>query len=163
MADQTQPHGKILASWTFPEYIRHAYSRRWYMITGTIVIGSFILAAVYANPLFAVIIMMIVAIYILRSRRTPATITLAITEDGIQLGSTFYAYEALKSFWIVYLPPDVKRLYFTFANSVSPNLSVPLEDQNPVRVRELLAKNIIEDLEQHNESFSDAFQRLLKL
>ncbi len=163
MPDSTNAHGKVLASWTFPEYIRHHYSRTWYIAAGIIVGGSFLLSILKANILFAVFILMIVALYVIRNRRPPVDIRLNITEDGLEVENTFYSYDRMKAFWVVYQPPEVKRLYIGFKNTLSTNLSIPLQDQNPVRIREFLLRYVTEDLEQQNESFSDAVQRLLKL
>jgi len=54
-------------------------------------------------------------------------------------------------------------LYVRFQSGLRPNLSIPVEDQDPVALRAILLKYLEEDLDQRGESFSDGFQRILKL
>ncbi|KKU49315.1 MAG: hypothetical protein UX68_C0001G0063, partial [Parcubacteria group bacterium GW2011_GWA2_46_9] len=69
----------------------------------------------------------------------------------------------LKSFWIIYEPPEVKMLYFDFKNAWRPRLPIPLQDENPIEVRRLLLKYLEEDLSRESEPTSDALSRLLRL
>ncbi|MBI4414887.1 MAG: hypothetical protein HY566_01455, partial [Candidatus Kerfeldbacteria bacterium] len=75
----------------------------------------------------------------------------------------FYSYKDLATFWVVYEPPEVKRLFFTFKSSIRPHLAVPIEDQNPVAIRKTLQRYITEDLEREGEPATDALGRALKL
>ncbi|MFC1687178.1 hypothetical protein ACFL0L_01200 [Patescibacteria group bacterium] len=161
--DESTEHGKIHASWVFPEFSVTKRSRLWYIFASLIAGGAIVLLLLQANPLFAVFIMLVVIIYVVRQKQQPTTIVVSITEDGIEIGERFYSYDDLKEFWIAYEPPKVKRLYVRFRNAVRANLSIPLEDQNPVVIREFLLQYIEEDLEQRGESVSDAFQRFMKL
>ena len=155
-------HGKTLMRWDFPEYAQYQRGRAWYIVATVITVGAFLLSAFTGNPLFAVFIALVVAIWVIRNRRPPTRIFLRITEDGLQVASAFYPYDSVRSFWIIYKPPEVKRLYIGFKNTLRTNLSLLLENQNPVKVREILLKFIQENLEQEGESISDALQRLLK-
>ena len=93
----------------------------------------------------------------------PAQLMVSIFEDGIQAGENFYAYRDLKSFWIIYEPPEVKTLYFDFKSAWRPRLPVPLAEENPVEVRRFLLKYLEEDLSRESEPTSDALSRLLRL
>lgn len=161
--DESTEHGKIHASWDFPEFIRSKRSGWWYAFAALVAGGSIILSILSANPLFAIFIVLIVIIYVVRLKQRPSTIVVSITEDGIEVGERYYSYDDLKEFWIAYEPPKVKRLYIRFRNGVRANLSIPFEDQNPVAIREILLQYLEEDLDQRGESVSDAFQRFLKL
>ena len=65
--------------------------------------------------------------------------TFAITEDGLLVGNEFFPYEKIKNFYIIYQPPDVKMLYFDPKNILRPLIGIPLDDQNPSAIREILS------------------------
>lgn len=162
--DQSIDHGATLMAWTIPEYERHARSIGWYILAVLAGIALLVWAFITASYLFAIIILMVAVILYRQASRTPATLHFALTEDGLELGDRhFYSYKDLATFWIVYEPPDVKRLFFTFKSSVRPYLAVPIENQNPVAIRKTLQRYIAEDLEREGEPATDAFGRSLKL
>ncbi len=165
MADaQSTDHGKTLMSWSIPEYEQHERSFGWYALAVLVGIGLLVWALISANYLFAIIILMVAVILYRQATAIPAMLHFAITEDGLELGDRhFYSYKDLATFWVVYEPPEVKRLFFTFKSSIRPHLAVPIEDQNPVAIRKTLQRYITEDLEREGEPATDALGRALKL
>ena len=113
--------------------------------------------------LLILIIAIFVVIYYLRDRKEPRSIRINITEDGVELDETYYEYASIKNFWIIYNPPNVKKLYFSFKSGLRPSFSISLENQNPLKVREMLLKYIPEDTDKEDESLSDGLTRVLKL
>lgn len=160
---ENQKHGKILASWTFQEFIKYQRNIGWYIITSLVSIGLLIWAILTANFLFALIIILAAIIVILHRRREPSEIAFQITEDGIKIGSKFYEWEDLKNFWIIYEPPEVKSLYINSRNPLTPALSVPIGDKNPVEIRRILLDYIEEDLTKKDESATDQLEKWMKL
>ena len=156
-------HGKRFASWVFPEFEDHKRSKLWYIIASIVLIGLVIYGIASTNFLFAIFFALASFIYVIRMQRRPRIISFAITEDGLEVHESFYAYKDLDKFWIVYEPPEVKTLYITFTSKIRPLLSIPLESQNPLVIREILLRYLKEDLERDNELLSDALQRELKL
>jgi len=161
--EQSTDHGKRFASWTFPEFPDHKRKKNWYIIASVILLGFIVYGIASANYLFAIFFALAGFIYAIQIQRKPRIVTFSITEDGIEVHETFYAYKNLDKFWIVYEPPEIKTLYFTFTSKVRPSLSIPLESQNPLVIREILLRYLKEDLERDDELFSDALQRKLKL
>ncbi|MFA6098868.1 MAG: hypothetical protein WCV50_03780 [Patescibacteria group bacterium] len=157
-------HGKTLADWKFPEFIKHKRKFGWYVIVFILIGALMIFAILTSNPLFAILIFLFVIIYFFRTRREPATLEVIINEDGVSIGEkTFYIWKQIKSFWIIYEPPEVKNLYLDFKSGLRPSISISLENQNPLRIRKILSEYLPEDIEKENESFSDGLQRMLKL
>ena len=154
--------GKVIFSWTFPEFTRHDRSKRWYVIAALVVGAILIYCTVTANVLFAVIT--IVAYLItLMFHRSSNEVEFQITESGIVVNGRFYSYKQLKQFYIIYEPPDVKMLYFEPRSMISPRIPVALEDQDPVAIRETLNRYLTEDIDRENEPTSDQLSRLFKL
>lgn len=156
-------HGKRFASWNFHEFQAYKRSIGWYIVAAIVVIGLFIIALRQKNYLFVVIIALITFIYLILNQRKPRLVTFSISEDGLEVHETFYPFKDIKKFWIIYEPPEVKILYFDFQSGLRPILSIPLESQNPLKIRDILIKYIKEDLERDEELLSDAVLRSLKL
>jgi hypothetical protein len=149
-------------SWTFPEYERHHRAAGWFFWMGIAGLGLFLFAVLTANFLFASIIVFAALILALQHYRHPFTINFIISPDGISLQERLFPWKEIKSFWIIYEPPEVKNLYFEF-KGLRPRLRIPLHDQNPVAVRDALLPYLEEDLEKENEPLSDAVGRIFKL
>ena len=158
-----KPHGEALAEWTFPEYVQHERSKRWYVWAGVILALLLIYSIFTLNFLFAVIIILFVIILYAKAKNPPAEVKFKIFEDGIGIGSKFYKHKDVKNFWIIYEPPQVKTLYLNFKNKIRPVLAVPLEKQNPIRIRKILLDYVDEDLDKEEESFTEILGRRLKI
>ncbi len=160
----------ILKEWVIPEYTQHERGRGWFVAAGVVV---FILAIISLwtpnfvfdrpNFMFLVIVLLAGVTVVVRHRQIPPLLTVILYEDGLAVGESFYTFRELGSFWIVYEPPEVKNLYFHFQSAWRPRLPVPLENENPVEVREILLKYLPEDLARESEPTSDAISRVLKL
>ena len=149
--------------WQFKEQEQHERGGLWYFIM--IFVGSAILvySVLTDNFLFALIAIMAGITLVINHRHKPKNINFIITYRGIKLNNKEYLYKELKNFWIIYEPPEIKTLYFTFKNSLQPRLPIPLLDQNPVNVKNMLNLYMMEDTKQEDEPFSDAVSRLFKL
>lgn len=156
-------HGETLTAWTFPEFAAHQRGKTWYFSIIVICAAVLIWSAFTANYLFSLIIIIIGLILILQNRQKAAVLPCQIKEDGLEVGRNFYNYKDIKKFYIIYQPPEVKTLYFDFKSTLRPTLPIPLESQNPLKVREILKKYLEEDLEKEEEPASDAITRSLKI
>lgn len=156
-------HGKILMSWSFSE--DDHYERSWMWYVGILLVG--LLFLVYAimvnNFLFALIILISVIIIFTYSVKEPTEVNITITDNGIAIGKKFFSYEQLKNFWIVYNPPQVKKLFFNPKSRIMPELTVSLGDENPLKVREMLLKYLEEDLDREEEPLSEEVARWFKI
>lgn len=156
-------HGSALKQWFIPEYTQHERGQLWYVVLG-IISALFIIYAIWtANFLFAIIVLLAIIILLVRHANQPMSLVVSIHEDGLVVGESFFPYQDLKSFWIIFEPPHVKTLYFDFQNHWRPRLPVPLQDENPLAIREILLQYLGEDLSREGEPTSDALSRILKL
>jgi hypothetical protein len=156
-------HGQTLASWTFPEFSAHQRGKIWYSSIIIICAAVLIWSAFTANYLFSLIVIIFGLILVLQNRQKAAVLPCQIKEDGLEVGRNFYNFKDIKKFYIIYQPPEVKTLYFDFKSTLRPTLPIPLENQNPLKVREILKKYLEEDLEKEEEPASDAVSRSLKI
>lgn len=159
---QKGKHGKIFAQWTFPEYNKYERNKVWYFWFILILAGLVVFAIFEQNPLLGVIVVMVGFIIYFQGRKEPNQLVFQITEDGISLDNKFYGYNQLKKFWIIYQPPEVKELYFSFNSGIKPELSISFGNQNPVKIREHLLKYLEEDPTKEDESFSQGMRKMMK-
>ena len=163
MVEEIKNHGKTLTKWHFPEFEKMERSAYWYIILIIIAVGLLIFSLTESNFLFAVIIVMVVIIILLYQRKESLELDIKITEAGLQIGEKFYAYKDLEKFFIIYEPPEISTLYIEFKSNLKPRLSIPLQDQNPVKVRNTLLLFLEEDIYREEEPTSDSLTRWLKL
>ena len=155
--------GAPMISWDVDEYPHHDRSKYWYVLGA---IGGVLLvmyAIAVANFLFAVIILMIGVITLLSTFLPPDKIPVIITNTGLVVGDLYYDYEAVRDFSIAYDPPHIKYLYFEFHSPWQPLLSVPLEENDPNEVRDVLLQYCFENLDRTEESLTDVMRRLYKM
>jgi len=162
--DEYDPEvGEVLMAWQFKEHENGHRGRTWYIVASLLAAILLLYSVWTENFTFALLILLLVLVYFLLEWRTPDTITFAITDVGIAVGNRFYRYRDMDAFWIIYYPPEIKNVYFRFPNSYSPRFKIPLEDVDPVAVRELLLAFLNEDLEQEVIPLSESFGRIFKL
>lgn len=152
---------RVLMSWDAREFVKYEKSKAWYLAIGLLFAAALVYAILTKGYIMAITFVMLGIIVYMFSVKEPRTIKFAITEDGIKIDDKFYYYDDLESFWIIYKPPYVKTLNFRHSKLLIPEISIQLEDQDPVQVRELLLDNIPEDINRE-ESTVDILARKLK-
>jgi hypothetical protein len=159
----TGPYGDILAAWEFPEFIKYQRGKLWY-ISFTIVFLAMLIYAYFSdNLLFAIILVIFAVLYLSSVKEEPITMETAITEGGVFIGSKFIDYEDLRSFYVIYYPPEIKTLYLETKSFLRPRIAIPLENENPVHIREILLEYLDEDLEREEEPATEGISRIFKL
>jgi len=161
---KTNDYGKKIMSWQVPEYDKHERGQGWYIVS--VIFGLFFLiyAFLSSNFLFAAIIIIGALVIIMHDGREPMKVEFGITDEGLIVGKRFYDYDEIKDFSIVYKPHQaVKNLYFEFKSVLKPRLSIPLNNLNPLPIRENLLKYLPEDLERTDQPVSEALAKMFKL
>lgn len=162
--EETRDPGDVLLGWEVPEYEQPPKSRTWYLAAGLAGLAGLIYALFTSNFLFALIIIIAAVILILTEGQEPQRVAISLTDEGLILGKRFYDYDEFKNFSIVYKPKqDVKNLYFEFHNFFRHRITIPLEDVNPVKVRDILADYLPEDTERTDPPLSEQLSRMLKI
>ncbi len=150
-------------SWKFSEFTTPHRGRWWYVVAVLIGGGLFFASLFSGGYLFALILILFTVIYVLHHFHEPLPMHFALTDLGIVIGNRLYEYTDIEKFWIIYHPPEVKNLYIELKSLFHPHVTIPLEKENPLRVREHLRQFVVEDLEQDQEPFIDTCTRWLKI
>lgn len=174
-------YGQVLASWQFPEHTKHERSKKWYFFASIIlaliitvsitglsvtlfkIAGQAFSLSFDKNYLFIVLLILFLILYLYYERKEVQNISIFLTEDGIVFNNKLFEYSAFDHFYLVYFPPKVKNLYLQPKNIIRPLIIVPLGDENPIEVREILLDHLKENLEKEEMPTSEALSKILKL
>ncbi len=162
--NETQtPQGQTLLSWEFPSFERHERGLGWYVGATIVGLGLIIYGLTQRNFLLAVIVLLVAVTLVAREYIQPQRVTIKVTEDGVTIGDRTFRFREFATFWLVYEPPKVKLLYLEFKSGIRPSYTIPLLEQNPLRIRTVLQKYIREDLEREAEDLPDRLGRVFKI
>lgn len=150
---------EVLMSWQAREYHQYELDPYKMGVLVLVAIALIIYAVVTANYLFALIVIMVMVVLQIFGKKEPTTINVSMNKEGIEVGDKVFTFEDdLKSFWVLYNPPNVKTLNFDRQQAILPNIAVQLEEQNPLKIREMLLRYLPEDMEKE-EHFSERMAR----
>jgi len=154
-------HHEILYHWQGPEFEEVERDRKWYLVVTTLLI-LIIAWAIYSDSLIMAITFILIGmvgyIYI---HHEPRTLDFAITYDGMVAGNELYHFDNLESFWIFYEPPHTKILSLKSRGILLPYVHVPLHDEDPVKIREILMDFIPEAKQE--DGVVQIMERLIRL
>ena len=163
MENQELNSNDEIISWNFAEFSNKDRKNSWYVWYG-IILSALIIYALFAdNFLFAIILILFSLIIFLQNWRKPDQIHFAISARGINIGNSFYSMIDIEEFWLAYKPPEVKMLFIEFKAGWKPSLGIPLENQDPLQVREILLDFLPENLDNEDEPLPDTIARILNL
>lgn len=148
-----------LLAWNAPEFEKPEKTGRWYLVVAGI-LAVIIFYALFKNgPIMAITFILIGVTGYLMLNKEPREMLFRITQDGVVVGRQIYEFEHMRSFWIFYDPPYEKVLSFHLKGSFVPFLHIPIQDEDPVKIREVLLRFIPEVKQE--KSMVDTVERIL--
>lgn len=130
--------------WTAPEFNYYHKDKSWFIVPALIALVLLAIAIWLKNYTFAIIIPLAFFCLYIYGTKTPKKISFSISHRGVIIDKTIYTYDNLKSFWIFYDPPRLKKLCLHGKKTFMPAISIPLAEQNPTQIRALLLKYLPE-------------------
>ena|SRR3989338_8722394 len=146
--------------WATYEYEHHEKTPDWYWALGVIALGLIVVAFIFKNFLFAIIIIIGAFTMALYASRRPEIVNITLSPRGVKIKNRMFPYQNIKSFWIEYDPPYQKELIIEADRLALPKISVDMEDVDPLLVRNFLKQFIRE--KRHEESLFDTVLKLLR-
>lgn len=153
--------GKILHSWQAPEFEVYEKSGRWYIIAALFIVVMVVYAIFADSPIMAITFILIGIVGYIYSQRNPNVVNFTITSKGILANKEMYLYENIFSFWIFYEPNHTKVISLHTKASMLPFVHIPLGNEDPVKLRELLMRDIPEI--KQDQSLIDTIERVLHI
>ncbi len=159
--DEGSSVGRILHQWKAPEFEVYEKSSRWYIIAGLFIVAMIAYALFTNGPIMAITFILIGIVGYIHLQKDPRVITFSITSKGVIADKEMYLYDNINSFWIFYDPNHTKTISLHTKASMLPFIHIPLADEDPVRLRELLMRNIPEI--KQDPGLIDAIERVLHI
>lgn len=153
---------EAIITWAAPEFPHYERGRLWFSIGGGIVLLLVLYGIWTGSWTESIVFLLLASVYYLTHHEQPRQISVVVSAMGIKVGDKMYPYSNIKNFWILYHPPHVKKFGFRPAEGWSHDVTISLEDQNPVELRNFLVTQIPE-WEGKQESITEMFTRICKL
>jgi hypothetical protein len=136
-------------------------SGRWYVIAALFIILMVAYALFTNAPIMAITFILLGIVGYIHLQKDPRVITFSITTKGVVADKELYLYENMHSFWVFYDPPHTKTISLHTKASMLPFVHIPLRNEDPVKLRELLIAEVPEI--KQDPSLIDAIERVLHI
>lgn len=153
---------EVYYQWTILSKAEHERGHWWYIIAGILGVALVAYSIYTANFLFAVMIVLIAFIIILNDALPARKINFALTDRGVIVGGKTYPYRSFTSFYIVYEPPRISKVVLELPG-VRQDLSIDLNGNDPLEIREFLLQVLPENLDRETEPLGDLLERFFRL
>lgn len=123
--------------WSAYEHEHVERGSDWYWALGIAAASLSVISILFANFLFAVLIILAAFTIALSARTPPERVEFEISEKGIRTGNVLHRYDEVISFWV----DDEKAEPVLLVDTVkfmSPNLIIPLANVDPGDIRNYL-------------------------
>ncbi len=133
--------------WETEEYYFQEKTSDWYWVVGIIGISIAILAMIFGDTLFALLILISTFALALFASKRPHVVRFEVSKKGIMIERTLYPYATLDSFWVednrhIGTP---SKLIVKSRKAIVPLIAIPLDGIDPDDVRDFLLDNLLED------------------
>lgn len=145
-----------IIEWNAPEHHHVEKTSDWYWAVGIVAVTAALVAFIFGNIIFGILIVVGTCALMLHASKYPATVHCEINDRGIAVDETLYPFLSLDSFWINLDEPQPK-ITLKSRKSFMPYITIHIDEVNPEDIREILLDYIAET--EHHESFA---QKLLE-
>lgn len=158
--EEKQWFTKILMEWEPVEFREAPRNDNWYLWLGIAAAVLITIAILTKTYIVAVTFFLLAVVLVMFAQKPVKRMRVRITDTGLEVRNRFYPYHTLKNFWVLYNPPHVTTLNFSQREKISLYINIEIEDQDPVKLRDILLEYLPED-ENKEEDFVDAVARRL--
>lgn len=154
------PQSKALIQWQAYEFKPRVISRSFYVWIGIFLLAVIIYALVSNSPVMAITFILIGIMGYITLEQDPALLNCTVTKSGIIVGRELYDFETIESFWVQYEEHE-QYISIKTNGALTPFTHIPLGDENPVTIRDILSQYIPE--ERHDKTFIDIIEKILHI
>ena len=131
-------------SWNATAERRAPKTAEWFLAMSIVAVALIATAVLLGNMLFAVVIGIATAVFLLHLRRAPSAVRAQVDAGGVSFGETHYTYAHLASFWVE-TRDDRPRLLLRHKKLLSLLTAIPLRDLHPNIIRAALKEFLPEE------------------
>ena len=129
-------------TWEAAEHYHIEKTADWYWALGIIALVGAVIAIIFSNILFAVVIILSAVVMVIVSLREPSLIPFAITPRGIRIDDQLHPYATLQSFYIDEDAPHGPQLIIKSSGMLHPLIVIPLPSEAIEEIDEILAEHL---------------------
>ena len=160
-SSNTEVKESVLLAWKALEYPEYTRDLRYYALVGLlflVLIGY----SIFMRDWYGIGILVILIGFILwYQTKKPVEHVYRASQLGLYVDNRFYAYNEIYSFWLLF-GKNSRSLNIIFNKKYLPQLTIILENVDPLVVRTTLGKYIPEE-NSRKETISDRLVRLFRL
>lgn len=160
--EETSP-SKFMISWTGLLYYHNPDMKAVWSVV-IIFWALAVISQIFQKIISSTVLMVMIGLMVLvqAKRKHKNTGEIVLSPRGIKIGNVNHNYSGIKSFWVDYEPEHrVEELSIQLKKWYMPYIRLPIEGQDPVRLRNFLLQYIPEV--QHEISLSEIIARRLGL
>ncbi len=154
------PQTNTFLQWSAAEFADRDIPRSFYLWTGGFLLATIAYALVTNSPIMAITFILIGIMGFITIEKTPAVLHCSISKEGIIVDRELYDFDNIESFWIIYEEHE-KYLSLKTNGRLTPYAHIPLGDENPVTVRDILIQYIEET--KHDPTLVDIIGKMLHI
>lgn len=160
---QTTEDDSVIYQWVVEDRRTHERGWIWYVMASLIGIALVTSAIVTQNFLFAILILLFAFIILLQGIVPIKKLKVSVTYSGISVENNHYPWRKFRSFFIIYNPPYVNRLYFEKKDKQG-YLGLELNDDlDPYELRDIMLSFLPENIDKDDEELIDTVRRIFKI
>lgn len=133
------PMEKVSLTWQAPEYNHYQRTTDWFWAVGIITLSIAVLAFIYNNALFGILILISAGILVFYAVREPGVINYEINQRGIMIDKDLHPYLTIESFWIETRHGEPKIILKSKKNLL-PYIIIPLHEESVDDVSNVLSE-----------------------
>ena len=131
-------------TWTAHEHAHTEKGSDWFWALGIIAVSSAVVALLFRNVLFALLILVGTFTLALLSAHPPRKRTFRLTPRGLLIDTALYPYQLLVAFWIEGRETEHPTLIVDAQRFLTPHLVIPLEGVDAEAVHAYLSNHLPE-------------------
>jgi len=130
--------------WSAPEYHHYQRSTDWFWAVGIITVCIAVLAFVFNNALFGILIILSAGILIFYTVRPPQEVEYEINNRGIMIGKDLHPYLTIDSFWVETRRGGDPKIILKSKKTIMPYLIIPVHNDSADEVANILREYLEE-------------------
>ena len=131
--------------WSAPEYHHYERSKDWFWAVGIITVCIAVLAFIFHNALFGVLILLSAGILVSYTIRVPRDVEYEISQRGITVDKELHPYTTLEAFWVE-TSGIGSKIILKSKKAILPYIIIPVHEEDADEMAAIL-RNFLEEKE----------------
>lgn len=120
--------------WVAEEHVHVDRPSDWYWALGIATIACALIAILFSNVLFALLIVVASITLGINAAHPPRIVSFSLTEKGVGTDDEFHTFDEMLSFWVEESESG-GTLFIDTPKLMTPDLIIPIRDVDPAQVR----------------------------